>query len=284
MPSELPWWSVVPRPLRRRAPKVLKRAAVLMAYFPAVTRHPIHGARYLLFGRELDNFTYEVGNLGELAVFIASVVGGTADEAAANIAELEGDVEFRLELELRLRSRYGPRAGISYGRRTGWYALIRRLMPRYVVETGVRDGLGSAVILRALERNADAGVDGRLASVDIDPEAGWLVPERLRTRWELAIADSVAFLNQLNGEAVDFFIHDSDHRYMHEWAEYAALGAHLSGEGVLLSDNSHALPTLFDYSAKKGRHFYFWHEKPTGHWYPGGGIGVSVLTVEHSAT
>ena len=259
-------------------PNVLKRMAILASYGAAVRRHPVHGARYLLFNRELSNFTYEVSNLGELAGFIASAVGGTADEAAANIAELEGDTEYRRELEVRLRSRHGPRAQISYGRRAGWYALIRRLKPRFVVETGVHDGLGSAVLLRALMRNADGGANGQLASVDINPGAGWLVPDRVRARWQLVIGDSIAFLDRLEDQAVDVLIHDSDHRFGHEWAEYTTVERRLSARGVLLSDNSHALPTLRDYSANLGRRFYFWREAPLRHWYPGGGIGVSLPT------
>jgi predicted O-methyltransferase YrrM len=277
--SESPWWTVIPRPWRRRAPVFLKRLAVLTAYHNAIVRHPILGFKYLFLGRELDNFTYQVGNLDELASFIALVAGVDRGEAAASIAELEDDAGFRQELELKMRSKYRSHQRIYYGRRTGWYALIRALRPGYVIETGVHDGLGSAVILQALKRNSDVGAEGQLSSVDIDPESGWLVPERLRSRWQLVIGDSLGFLNRLNHRTVDLFIHDSDHRYAHEWAEYLAVGDRISPNGILLSDNSHAQPTLQDYSIKQKRRFLLWREKPLKHWYPGAGIGVSAPAV-----
>ena len=35
---------------------------------------------------------------------------------------------------------------MGYGRRLGWYALVRALKPRTVVETGADKGLGSCVL------------------------------------------------------------------------------------------------------------------------------------------
>jgi nitrogen fixation protein len=56
------------------------------------------------------------------------------------------------------------------------YALVRSIHPPAVLEIGVRFGLGSLVILRALERNASEGhPEGELISVDIDPYAGSMV-------------------------------------------------------------------------------------------------------------
>lgn len=53
------------------------------------------------------------------------------------------------------------------------------------METGVRYGLGTMVILRALERNAQEESDhhGKLISFDPDPNGGWMVPERHAPHW-----------------------------------------------------------------------------------------------------
>jgi hypothetical protein len=63
-----------------------------------------------------------------------------------------------------------------------WYAVVRALKPQLIVETGIKQGLGSLVLLAALERNAGEGGSGRLISFDIDPFSGWVVPQRLRAR------------------------------------------------------------------------------------------------------
>ncbi len=43
----------------------------------------------------------------------------------------------------------------------------------------------------------------------------------------------------------------------------------------MLSDNSHASPSLPDWADRTGRRFVFFDERPAGHWYSGAGIGVA---------
>ena len=40
-------------------------------YVEAIGRAPLHVVRYLLLDREIDNYTYEIGNLGELGAFLS---------------------------------------------------------------------------------------------------------------------------------------------------------------------------------------------------------------------
>jgi hypothetical protein len=47
----------------------------------------------------------------------------------------------------------------------------------------------------------------------------------------------------------------------------------LSPQAIILGDNAH--DKLARYSEEQGRSFLFFHEEPSGHWYPGGGIGIS---------
>ena len=53
-----------------------------------------------------------------------------------------------------------------YGYRYMYYAVVRLMRPKVVVEIGNHDGLGSAVLLRALERNAVEGDEGVLLMFD----------------------------------------------------------------------------------------------------------------------
>ncbi|MFM8856998.1 MAG: class I SAM-dependent methyltransferase, partial [Actinomycetota bacterium] len=60
---------------------------------------------------------------------------------------------------------------VRFGRRVGWYALVRAMKPGHVVETGTDKGLGSLVIAAALLRNGR----GSLTTIDINPQAGYLL-------------------------------------------------------------------------------------------------------------
>src|SRR5688572_13028263 len=134
--------------------------------------------------------------------------------------ELESD-----DLVLELRRSYVEKrpstASFELGRFRIWYAVVRCLRPEVVLETGVHDGLSSAVILQALERNGM----GRLVSIDLPstdlpPTAdgpGWLVPKRLRARWTLHVGDARRLLPGVARDlsAIDVFSHDSDHSADH---------------------------------------------------------------------
>ncbi len=104
-----------------------------------------------------------------------------------------------------------------------YYALIRLLQPRLVVETGVNNGFSTRFLLLAMERNGC----GLLHSIDmpipqedvrhLGKEIGWLVPGRLRARWQFHLGDARELLPKLLQElgAVDMFIHDSLHTHDH---------------------------------------------------------------------
>jgi hypothetical protein len=163
-----------------------------------------------------------------------------------------------------------------YGRRAAWYAVVRALRPAVVVESGVHDGLGSAVVLRALERNAEEGHDGSLIGIDIDPSSGWLVPPDLQARFKLQIGDSLTTLKALPTEpGIQIFIHDSDHRYDHEWSEYEIVESAAGPHMTLISDNAHAESALLDFARVRGRPYGYCAEVSIGHFYPGAGIGIS---------
>ncbi len=207
----------------------------------------------MALGRELDNFTYEIANEAELARFLDVAVGIAAADAARYIAELQGDSQLRGAIEATLRGRSDRNRTMPYGRRLGWYAIVRARKPKLVVETGVHDGLGSAVLLRALARNADEGHEGVLVSYDTNRNSGWLIPAFVRSRYQLEIAPAPdAFVETLRGRPVDFFIHDSDHRYEHETAEFEAIWPLAAADAVLLSDNAHAGTAFRDFCDRHG--------------------------------
>jgi len=126
------------------------------------------------------------------------------------------------------------------------YSIVRALKPEIVVETGVCNGISTYFILSALERNAC----GSLYSIDIEKtvgsnrfgeekETGWLVPEKLRHRWNFLLGDSKEVLPRILSEleSVDIFLHDGAHSYEYMSFEFRTAWRSLSAGGVLLSDD-----------------------------------------------
>lgn len=136
------------------------------------------------------------------------------------------------------------------------YLLVRAARPELVVETGVLFGAFSSHVLEALRRNAR----GRLHSVDLPNDApaqldqphDSLVREEAKDRWELTIGDVRDALPRLLArlEAIDLFLHDSDHRFGHQRWEYEIAFPRLRPGGALASHD--VLSTLFRRSAFPG--------------------------------
>lgn len=128
------------------------------------------------------------------------------------------------------------------------YLAVRALRPELVVETGPFNGSASAFLLQALEDNGA----GRLLSFDLPAavdalqvplprgrEPGWLVPDRLRHRFELVLGDVRSTLGpRLAAEPpLDLFFHDSLHTARQMLFEYRVAWRRLRPGGLLVSDD-----------------------------------------------
>lgn len=233
-------------------------------------------ARWLVASREHTNFTYDLTDLNRihLAWFVAAGTDLPVAQVRGYLDELEHDHDLRDHI--RRSTLASGRAGLAdaqvrYGRRAGWYALVRALRPEHVVETGTDKGLGSCVLAAALLRNGA----GRLTTVDVNPEAGYLLGGPYREVTRLRTGDSVRTLSEL-AEPVDFFLHDSDHSAEHEAAELAAVEPLLSERATVLSDNARVTDELASWAETRGHRFLFFDERPADHWYPGSGIGLAL--------
>lgn len=237
-------------------------------------------ARWLLTSREHHNYTYDLTKLSRhhLAWFVSVVCDIPVKQVRAYLDEIESDDTLRQHIQQATAG--AARRGLAdrqvrYARRIGWYAIVRATRPAHVVETGVDKGLGSCVLAAALLRNAADGHPGRVTSLDINPEAGYLA----RTApWsevvDLVIGDSIASIAALD-RPVDLFLHDSDHSRAHERREFEAVESRLAPNALLLTDNVTATNVLAEHAERTGRRFLAYRETPANHWYPGDGIGVA---------
>jgi predicted O-methyltransferase YrrM len=145
---------------------------------------------------------------------------------------------------------------------------VRATEPEHVVETGTHLCPGSCVTAAALLRNGH----GRLTTIDIDPEAGYLIAEPWASVIDRRIGSSVDDL--VTTRDVDIFLHDSLRTYDYETRELAAVEPNLRPGAVILSDNAHDSSALSDWAERTGRRYLFFKEHPRSHWWPGDGIGA----------
>lgn len=159
------------------------------------------------------------------------------------------------------------------------YAIIRKLSPNFIIETGVCNGYSTSFILLALKKQQK----GRLYSIDFpevagveyenetfwegkggavipkDKQSGWLVPENFKDRWTLILGKSQDKLPELlkKLKSVDVFIHDSEHSYECMWFEFNSAWDKLEKGGILIADNISENNSFFDFAEKHKREPFF---------------------------
>jgi hypothetical protein len=265
--------------LRRRiAQSRLAPIATLPSRLRTVARHDGHSLgrsiSWLLRSREYTNFTYDLTpiNREHLAWWCATVAGIPVAEARGYMSELDTDEEFKENIASA--TRHSGYRGVADqvarpGSRLGWYVLIRCLRPSCVVETGTDKGLGSCVAAAALLRNGQ----GRLTTIDVNPDAGYLLCPPYADVTELCIGDSLEVLRTLSGP-VGLFIQSSFGSFAHELSELEAVAPNLEDRAVVLSARAGSV-SLPRWAERTDRRYLYFHARPKDHWYPGDGLGAA---------
>lgn len=238
--------------------------------------------RHVLFDPEVANFTYAIENENEIAAFVANAVAAPLEQIRTYFDEAKADPELTTELDRRLRWRWDMKHHLELGGRLGWYGLARAIKPRTVIETGIHDGLGSLVLLRALKRNAEEGEDGRLISLDFIRRAGWLVPAYGRQRWtpihELTLD---ALEDVVRENTVELLVQDLGEGYESEMFDYETVARHTEGRVVLLGAGTHMTTALCDFARARGLEYADVMDRARDHVYDG--VGIGIVTIEGSS-
>lgn len=254
------------------------RASVLWRERSAARRRPRDAARYLLRGREIANFTYELANQDDAVTFIADALGSPRPRVQRYARELHDDDDLRSRLAAGLRTRPDRERTPRYGKRTLYYCIVRCEQPDVVVETGTHDGLGAAVLARALERNAAEGHPGELLTFDVNPGAGWLLDAAMRRWTQCHVGDTRLTLPRaLECRRVDVFLHDSLKTREHETLEFNIALRRGAARLVLITDDARATGTLGELSSLHGGRYMTFRERPWRHFWPGNEIGIAVI-------
>jgi Methyltransferase domain len=234
-------------------------------------------ALFVLWDPEPHNFTYEIANEDDLAYWVQAVARTDEGVARARVREPASDAELHARLRRATSGRWRwSKRSPPFGKRLGWYALVRLLRPNLVVETGVHDGLGSLLLLRALERNLEEGHAGHLVSFDVNPSAGWLVGSH--PHWTLRLEASEQGLPRVldSGREIGMFIYDGWHSYDSERAELEAVLPHLGPTGVLLSDDAQVTGALAAVCEAHGLEYLTVNLIPRKHFHPGSTLAAGL--------
>ena len=266
--------------LQQRDPRLVaflpQRLQLAMGYF---TR-PLHDLiDWLGASNETTNLTYELtpSNQLQLAWMVSAVTSTPFPVIRGFLDELEQDVALKSHIRQRTAAsarRLTADFEARYGRRAGWYALVRALKPKIVVETGVDKGLGTCVLAAALLKNRAEGHEGRLYATDIDPTAGFLFAAPYDHMGRIVYGDSIRTLQSIR-EPIDLFIADSAHTAEYERGEYDTVQHRLAPQAIVVSDNAHVTQELASFAERTGRQFLYFHEHPHAHFYPGAGLGIA---------
>lgn len=145
------------------------------------------------------------------------------------------------------------------------YLLVRLLQPEAVVETGTYNGTFATFLLQALLDNDR----GRLVSLDLpareaiphaiaEPlpagsEPGWIIPDELRSRFELVLGDARETLPPTLARIgpIGLFLHDSLHTTRHMLFEYRAAWPRLTPGGVLVTDDAAMTPAFWWFAQRR---------------------------------
>lgn len=224
---------------------------------------------WLIRSSETSNFVYDLteNNKFYLAYGVAVALGCSVDEIVALFREAEADQDLRSHL---IEHKSPP----FFGRRLIWYAIVRKMKPKVIVETGVDRGLGSVLLCAALLRNAAEGNPGRHYGLDIIATAGDLLSGRYASVGQILFGDAIATLQDFD-RPIDLFINDSDHRADYERREYEVVRSKVSPGAIVIGDNIHVTTELAEFSRRENRRFLYLPETPKDHWYPGAATGLS---------
>ena len=251
---------------------------------PFVWRTFSSAAGWVFKSRETTNYTYDLSprNVEHLASFVSVTTRVPFEQVRGYIRELQEDEALVAHVRQRtLESGEGFKSDrrARFGRRLGWYAYVRALKPRVVVETGVDKGLGACVLASAILRNHAEGFEGRYYGTDIDPRAGYLLSGPYEEAGKILYGDSIESLSAFE-EKIDLFINDSDHSAEYEGREYETVKDKLAPGAFIIGDNAHVTDKLIEFAHRTGRQFLFFREDSDGFWYPGSGIGVAYTAVD----
>jgi hypothetical protein len=260
-----------------RVVRLLYRLTQIFRSRGAIIHRPRQSLRYVFKSQDVMHFTYELANEAEMASCVSEALGVPPARITELFDELRHDEWLHRELAGRLEAHPRRDDAVRYGYRLATYAIVRLTAPRVAAELGTHDGLQTAMLLRALERNAGEGGEGKLLSFDLNRESGWLVPAELRPRLVHVVGDLTETLGPaLHKDGVGFLMQDIGHGW--DGNRNAYLTAARAARGTLhIFAEVDSEVDLLEVASELGGRYTSFAEQPLDHFWHGQRWGLATL-------
>jgi hypothetical protein len=233
---------------------------------------------WLAQSNELTNYTYEYTPLSLIAAvhLVSIMTQKPLEQIWKYVKELQYDEQLHQHISsMTSKSDFRHFADSEFkpGRRLFYYLLVRAVKLRVVVEAGLDKGLGACIIGLALLKNASEGDLGKYYGLTLlTKKDAYLFDTPYDSHGELVIGDSVDFLRDTDVR-IDLFFHDTTSDPVHERNQFEALKSRLGTESIVVSPWFTEM--FVEFSQQVGLQLLTFHEKPLGHWFPGGTIAFA---------
>lgn len=230
--------------------------------------------------RETSTYTYKLTTENEayLKNIVATITQTSFAEVTTYFEEIYNDKIFQdgikdMIAKSNLRKKKDLRT--DFGSRIAWYAFVRILKPKVIVENGVEIGFTASILCKALERNYLEGNFGKYYGLDIDNNAGFLIKKQLNEKSiaKIILGDAIESIRNLD-EKVDFYFSDGIRTYEYEQEEFMELNKKINKNSIVVTNKALFSKALFEASMQSSRKFIYFQEAPLKHWYKGAGIGI----------
>jgi hypothetical protein len=233
------------------------------------------GIKWILFGKEISNFTYEIKNEKEL-LHVVQIITGTDYEVLKKLLNEINfeDNEFKNFLSDDFYSNYSKKK--IFGRRLLWFLLIRTLKPDLVIESGVDKKLGSAILIYGLFKNYLEGHENsEFIGLDIENKktSYFNLDNKNFINYKFYYEDTLSFLSKYDKRKKILYISDAAHNYDFENQEYNLIKKNLGAGSIIISDSNTG--SLSDFSIQNKKKIVFFHEKVNNFWHNGAITGIS---------
>ncbi len=234
--------------------------------------------RIALTSREIHTFTYKLRreNRYHLGLLVAKITGEDIDTIFGYFNEIEQNSEICKSVVSKIKKstfRYKKDYRCDFACRVAFYAIIRALKSKVVVENGMELGFSSVVFCSAIAKNREEGFEGEYYGFDINPDAGLLIKDpQFEPFAHLMIGDGMESLATID-KPIDFYFSDGYRTYEYEKKEFDLLFPKLSDQAVVATNKAIFSTALAELALREKKQFSFFLEQPTNHFYHVWGLG-----------
>lgn len=233
------------------------------------------GIKWILFSKEISNFTYEIRNENELLHVAQNITSLDYPLLKKILDEINvEDNDFKKILTKDYFKDFSKNK--IFGRRLLWYILVRTIKPDIVIESGVDKKLGSAILVQGLYKNyLENYKKNEFIGLDIENKkiSYFNLQNDNYTNYKFYYQNTLDFLRKYKNKKKTIYISDAYHNYDFETQEYNLIKNNLAPGSIIVSDNNSG--SLSDFSIKNKKNIIYFHEDVKNFWHKGGVTSVS---------